>query len=65
MSNLSSEMARVQFGYAVTSHVTFPVITMGVATYLMIVGGLRLRNNNVVHTRLIANSAQIDSQWAS
>lgn len=59
MFNLTSELARIQFGFTITSHIIILAITNAVATCLTILEGLRLRKNNVVCETLYQSRSNI------
>ncbi|MBU4610640.1 cytochrome ubiquinol oxidase subunit I, partial [Achromobacter sp. GG226] len=46
------ELARVQFGFTISFHIIFPAITIGLASYLMVLEGLWLRTKKPVYRDL-------------
>ena len=46
------ELARIQFGFTITFHIIFPAITIGMASYLMVLEGCWLRTKNPVYRDL-------------
>lgn len=43
------ELARIQFGFTISFHIVFPAITIGLASYLVVLEGLWLWKKNPVH----------------
>lgn len=53
MFDLSAlDLARIQFGFTITFHIIFPAITIGLATYLVILEGLWLKKRNTIYKTL-------------
>ena len=53
MPGLSAlELARIQFGFAVSFHIIFPAITIGLASYLAVLESLWLWRNDTVYRDL-------------
>jgi len=53
MWNLSTvELARIQFGFTISFHIIFPALTIGLASYLVVLEGCLLRTQNDVYRRL-------------
>jgi len=46
------ELARIQFGFTVSFHIIFPAITIGLASYLVVLEGLWLWKQDVVYRDL-------------
>src|SRR5258708_18335411 len=45
-------LARIQFGFTMSSHIIFPAITIGLATYLVALAGLWLWKKNTTYRDL-------------
>ena len=41
------DLARIQFAFTVSFHIIFPAITIGLASYLMVMAGKRMWNDTV------------------
>lgn len=53
MFDLSAlDLARIQFGFTITFHIVFPAITIGLATYLVLLEGLWLKKRNTIYKTL-------------
>ncbi len=53
MFSLSAlDLARIQFGFTVSFHIIFPAITIGLASYLVVLEGLWLYKKDVVYRNL-------------
>lgn len=46
------DLARIQFAFTVSFHIIFPAITIGLASYLVVLEGLWLWKKNPIHHRL-------------
>ncbi|WP_327754144.1 cytochrome ubiquinol oxidase subunit I [Sphingobium sp. SJ10-10] len=46
------ELARIQFGFTISFHIIFPAITIGLASYLVVLEGLWLWRKNTVYRDL-------------
>ncbi|MDB5794540.1 MAG: bacterial Cytochrome Ubiquinol Oxidase family protein [Noviherbaspirillum sp.] len=46
------ELARIQFGFTISFHIIFPAITIGLASYLMVLEGCWLRTRQTVYRDL-------------
>jgi cytochrome bd ubiquinol oxidase subunit I len=46
------ELARIQFGFTISFHIIFPAITIGLASYLVVLEGLWLWKEDVVYRDL-------------
>ena len=46
------ELARIQFGFTISFHIIFPAITIGLASYLVVLEGLWLWKKNTVYRDL-------------
>src|SRR5215467_15342053 len=46
------ELARIQFGFTISFHIIFPAITIGLASYLVVLEGLWLWKNDAVYRDL-------------
>jgi cytochrome bd-type quinol oxidase subunit 1 len=46
------ELARIQFGFTMSSHIIFPAITIGLASYLVVLEGLWLWKKDIVYRDL-------------
>lgn len=46
------ELARIQFGFTISFHIIFPAITIGLASYLVLLEGLWLYKKDVVYQNL-------------
>ncbi|SCW68729.1 cytochrome d ubiquinol oxidase subunit I [Sphingobium faniae] len=46
------ELARIQFGFTISFHIIFPAITIGLASYLVVLEGLWLWKKNPVYREL-------------
>ena len=45
-------LARLQFGFTISAHIIFPAISIGLASYLVVLEGLWLRTGNLVYRQL-------------
>lgn len=53
MSGMSAlDLARIQFGFTISFHIVFPAITIGLASYLMVLEGCWLRRQKTVYRDL-------------
>lgn len=53
MLNLEAiDLARIQFGFTISFHIVFPAITIGLASYLVVLEGLWLKTGNAVYQSL-------------
>jgi cytochrome d ubiquinol oxidase subunit I len=53
MSNPDAiDLARIQFGFTISFHIVFPAITIGLASYLVVLEGLWLKTGDVVYRSL-------------
>jgi cytochrome bd ubiquinol oxidase subunit I len=53
MWNLGAfELARIQFGFTIAFHIVFPALTIGLASYLVVLEACLLRTGNGVYRRL-------------
>src|ERR1700712_1306091 len=46
------ELARIQFGFTISFHIIFPAITIGLASFLVVLEGCWLRTGNTVYRDL-------------
>ncbi|UQR62397.1 cytochrome ubiquinol oxidase subunit I [Bradyrhizobium sp. C-145] len=46
------ELARIQFGFTISFHIVFPAITIGLASYLVVLEALWLWRNEIVYREL-------------
>ena len=46
------ELARIQFGFTISFHIVFPALTIGLASYLVVLEGLWLRTGRDVYRAL-------------
>ncbi len=46
------ELARIQFGFTISFHIIFPAITIGLASYLVVLEGLWLYKKNTIYRDL-------------
>src|SRR3984957_16224636 len=53
------ELARIQFGFTISFHIIFPAISIGLASYLMVLEGLWLWKKDVVYLDLYHFWSQI------
>ncbi len=46
------ELARMQFAFTVSAHITFPAFSIGLASYLAVLNGLHFVTRNDVYLRV-------------
>ena len=52
MNITALELARIQFGFTISFHIIFPSITIGLASYLVVLEALWLKTGNSVYKDL-------------
>ena len=48
------DLARIQFAFTVSFHIIFPAITIGLASYLMVLEGMWLKTRDDTYRDLVA-----------
>lgn len=51
-------LARIQFAFTVSFHIIFPAITIGLASYLVVLEGLWLKQRREYHLRVFQPSSR-------